>query len=77
MPNLNTKGMKYNILNQETDRSFWILSIIWSGAFILFFIIIPSTQKILQIKNIKNLTEPAIIQKVSIFYSMAFRNNYS
>lgn len=64
--------MKYNILNRETDRSFWILSIIWSGAFILFFIIIPGTQKILQIKNIKNLTEPAIIQKVSIFILWLF-----
>lgn len=72
MPNLNTKGTKYNILNRETDRSLWILSIIWSGAFILFFIIIPGTQKILQIKNIKNLTEPAIIQKVSIFILWLF-----
>ena len=72
MPNLNTKGVKYNILNRETDRSFWILSIIWSGAFILFFIIIPGTQEILQIKNIKNLTEPAIIQKVNIFILWLF-----
>lgn len=67
MPNLNTKNLKYNILNREADHSYWILSIIVSGIFVLFFAVIPSTQEILQIKNIKNLIEPAIIQPVSIF----------
>ena len=67
MPNLNTKNLKYNILNREADHSYWILSTIISGIFVLFLAVITSTQEILQIKNIKNLIEPAIIQPVSIF----------
>ena len=67
MPNLNTKNLKYNILNREADHSYWILSTIVSGIFVLFLAVIPGTQEILQIKNIKNLIEPAIIQPVSIF----------
>ena len=67
MPNLNTKNLKYNILNREADHSYWILSTIVSGIFVLFLAVIPGTQEILQIKNIKNLIEPAIIQPVGIF----------
>lgn len=75
MPNLNTKNLKYNILNREADHSYWILSTIVSGIFVLFLAVIPGTQEILQIKNIKNLIEPAIIQPVSIFCSLAFSND--
>ena len=72
MPNLNTKNLKYNILNREADHSYWTLSTIVSGIFVLFLVVIPGTQEILQIKNIKNLTEPAIIQNVSIFILWIF-----
>lgn len=72
MTSFNTKGMKYNILNQEINRSLWIMSIILGSVFMLFLVIIPGTQEILQIKNIKSLTEPAIIQNVSIFILWIF-----
>ena len=75
MPNLNTKNLKYNILNRETDHSYWILSTIVSGIFMLFLAVILGTQEILQIKKYKKLNRTRYHSARKHFCFLAFSND--